>query len=285
MNKLSNNILTLMHSDAYLNSNNPNHATVAKQVHDYFENKYGNSRTDATGHNITIRTAWRWHTVIDDKTCDICLSFANKIYEHIEEIPKNPHHKNCRCWIEEIELDDSDELVKNQIKEYSLEKTLDEEAGYVDNPDLIDQPTNFGITQPTLDKYNADHPNFNFPKKVADIERGHAKQIYKEDYYDERKIGEIKIPRISNSIFDMGVMSNFRNVIKMVQKTLNDSMGKILVVDGKMGKNTINALNDIPVYKVNDFMNTLKENRIEYLRTLSDWDKYGRGWTNRTNRY
>ena len=87
------------------------------------------------------------------------------------------------------------------------------------------------------------------------------------------------------AIFDMGVMSNFRNVIKMVQKTLNDSMGENLVVDGKMGKNTINALNDIPVYKVNYFMNTLKENRIEYLRSLSDWEKYGDGWANRTNTY
>ena len=110
-------------------------------------------------------------------------------------------------------------------------------------------------------------------------------QIYGEDYYDERRIGEIENERIASAVFDMGVMSNFRNVIKMVQKTLNNSMGKNLVVDGKMGKNTINALNDMPMYKVNDFMNALKENRIEYLRGLSDWDKYGRGWTNRTNRY
>ena len=28
-----------------------------------------------------------------------------------------------------------------------------------------------------------------------------------------------------------------------------------------------------------------KENRIEYLRGLSDWGKYGDGWANRTNRY
>ena len=57
MNKLSNDILNLMRSDAYLNSGNPNHVAVAKQVQDYFENKYGNSRTDATGRNITIRKA------------------------------------------------------------------------------------------------------------------------------------------------------------------------------------------------------------------------------------
>ena len=61
-----------MRSDAYLNSNNPNHADVAKQVQDYFENKYGNSRTDATGRNITVRTVWRWHTEVDERTCDDC---------------------------------------------------------------------------------------------------------------------------------------------------------------------------------------------------------------------
>ena len=31
-------------------------------------------------------------------------------------------------------------------------------------------------------------------------------------------------------------------------------------------------------------MQDLKENRIEYLQGLSDWDKYGKGWTSRTNR-
>lgn len=166
-----------------------------------------------------------------------------------------------------------------------IHKCMKNEGGYVDDPRIIDQPTNIGVTQPTLDKYNADHPNFNFPEIVKDLSPEQVQQIYMEDYYDERRIGEIKNERIAMAIFDMGVMSNFRNVIKMVQKTLNDSMGENLVVDGKMGKNTISALNDIPVYKVNDFMNALKENRIEYLRGLSDWEKYGRGWTNRTNRY
>ena len=83
----------------------------------------------------------------------------------------------------------------------------------------------------------------------------------------------------------MGVMSNFRNVIKIVQKTLNNSTGKNLVLDGKMGHNTIKALNEIPAYKTNDFIDTLKGNRIEYLRGLVAWGKYGRGWTNRINGY
>ena len=170
-------------------------------------------------------------------------------------------------------------------KQGIIHKTMAEEGGYVDNPKLIDQPTNSGITQPTLDRYNADHPDFNFPDKVKDLSPEQARQIYGEDYYDERRIGDIENERIANAIFDMGVMSNFNNVGKIVQETLNDSMGANLKTDGKIGNNTIDALNNIPDNKIDDFMQDLKENRIEYLQGLSDWDKYGNGWTNRTNRY
>ena len=80
-------------------------------------------------------------------------------------------------------------------------------------------------------------------------------------------------------------MSNFGNVGKMVQETLNDSMGESLKIDGKIGDNTIGVLNNIPADKIDKFMDELKENRLEYLQGLPDWDKYGRGWTNRTNTY
>ena len=285
MNKIPTNILNFMQSDAYTNSNNPSHATVAKQVQSYFENKYGNSTTDATGRNVTVRKAWIWHAVIDDRTCEDCASFSDIIYEDRDEIPKNPHHDNCRCWIEETELDDNDKPVIDNRKQDIIHKTMAEEGGYVDNPNIIDQPTNSGITQPTLDKYNADHPEFNFPDNVKDLTGEQAQQIYGEDYYDERRIGEIKNERIAAAIFDMGVMSNFNNVGKTIQETLNDSMDANLKIDGKIGDKTIDALNNIPDDKVDDFMQDLKENRIEYLEGLSGWNKYRDGWTSRTNRY
>ena len=166
-----------------------------------------------------------------------------------------------------------------------VHKTMAEEGGYVDNPNIIDQPTNAGITQPALDKYNADHPDFHFPDNVKNLDGEQAQQIYGEDYYDERRIGEIENEQIAGAIFDMGVMSNFYNVGKIVQETLNNSMDANLRVDGKIGDNTINALNNIPDDKVDNFMQGLKENRIKYLRGLPGWGKYGRGWTNRTHRY
>lgn len=274
-----------MKSDAYINSNNPEHQNVARQIQNYFEKKYRNSTTDATGRNITTRKAWRWHTITDERTCETCAGFANTIYENEEDIPEHPHHNNCRCWIEEIELDDNDKPVIDNRKQDIIHKTMAEEGKYVDDPKQIDQPTNSGITQPTLDKYNADHPDFNFPDKVKELTGEQARQIYDEDYYDERRIGDIENKRIANAIFDMGVMSNFNNVGKIIQETLNHSLNANLKVDGKIGNNTITALNHIPDNKVDDFMHDLKENRIEYLRGLSDWGKYGNGWTNRTNRY
>ena len=164
-------------------------------------------------------------------------------------------------------------------------KTIVAEGGYVDNPKLIDQPTNSGITQPTLDKYNAKHPDFNFPHNVKDLTPNQIQQIYGDEYYDNRRIGDIENARIASAVFDMGVMSNFNNVVKIVQKTLNDLMNTNLDTDGKIGKNTLSALNNIPHDKIDDFMQVLKENRIKYLRTVSGWNKYGHGWTNRTNRY
>ncbi len=164
-------------------------------------------------------------------------------------------------------------------------RTMAEEGGYVDNPNLIDQPTNAGITAGALSKYNADHPNLKFPTNVRELTSAQAAQIYAEDYYNERRIGNIENDRIAGAVFDMGVMSNFSAVGRIVQKTLNETRGTKLAVDGVVGNDTINALNNIPDSDVADFMNNLKENRLKYLRGLSGWVKYGNGWRARTERY
>ncbi|MCM1294186.1 MAG: hypothetical protein NC133_04680 [Prevotella sp.] len=97
MAKLPDNIMGLMKSDAYTNSNNPNHASVAAQVAKYFQDKYGNSTTDATGRNVAIRKVWVWHAELDDRVCEECESFSEEIYENESDIPEHPHHPNCRC--------------------------------------------------------------------------------------------------------------------------------------------------------------------------------------------
>ena len=179
----------------------------------------------------------------------------------------------------------NENLTLEQIREKSIHLTMAEEGGYIDNPNLIDQPTNAGITQPALNNFNQKYPDAGFPVNIKDLTGAQAEKIYTEIYYNDRNIGDINDTRIAHAIFDMGVMSNFSNVGKMVQTTINSTQGTNLPVNGKVGTRTIEALNNIPTNKVDKFIEVLKQNRLEYLRSLDGWDKYGRGWTARTNRY
>ena len=263
---------------------------------------------------------WIWHSEDDERICDDCASHNGEVFEDKNDIPDVPVHPNCRCWVEEITFDEGGNIIcrshfagnrpadkdthsdennqntqeannmsveknNNRIRTESIHKTMAEEGGYIDDPNRIDQPTNSGITQPTLNKYNQIHPEAEFPENVRELTGQQAEQIYTELYYNDRNIGNINNPRIAHAIFDMGVMSNYSNVGRMVQNTINETQGITLAVDGDIGKQTIQALNNIPANQVDRFMEVLIENRIEYLKGLAGWDRYGRGWEARTKRY
>ncbi|MCM1294187.1 MAG: hypothetical protein NC133_04685 [Prevotella sp.] len=180
--------------------------------------------------------------------------------------------------------DTNNQIPVKKFDDYN-DKSRHLEGGYEDDPKKIDQPTNSGITGPTLKQYNKLHPTFNFPDNVKDLTSEQIDQIYKELFFENRRIDEIENERMGYAIYDMGVMSKFKNVVKLVQETINEVTNDNVSVDGIIGDETINALNKIPDDNVDDFMETLKENRLEYLRGLDTWDEYGRGWTARTNKY
>ena len=267
-----------------------------------------------------MKKIWVWHSESDEFICEDCAAHDGELFENTDDIPELPVHPNCRCWVEEIKFDEggniicrshfagnrpadndthSDENNQNtqeannmsveknndRIRTESIHKTMAEEGGYIDDPNRIDQPTNSGITQPTLNKYNQIHPEAEFPENVRELTGQQAEQIYTELYYNDRNIGNINNPRIAHAIFDMGVMSNYSNVGRMVQNTINETQGITLAVDGDIGKQTIQALNNIPANQVDRFMEVLIENRIEYLKGFAGWDRYGRGWEARTKRY
>ena len=54
---------------------------------------------------------------------------------------------------------------------------------------------------------------------------------------------------------------------------------------GYLGKQTITALNAIPDNKINDFMKSLIDNRIQSLQTMVNWPTAKGGWTRRTKSY
>ena len=54
----------------------------------------------------TNQKIWVWHSEDDERICDDCAEYDGNIFEDPDDIPYVPLHPNCRCWVEEIELDD-----------------------------------------------------------------------------------------------------------------------------------------------------------------------------------
>ena len=58
---------------------------------------------------------WIWHADKDDRVCDECASMDGMMFENEDDTPEFPHHPNCRCWIEEIKLDDNVKPVSKKL--------------------------------------------------------------------------------------------------------------------------------------------------------------------------
>jgi len=112
------------------------------------------------------------------------------------------------------------------------------EGGYVNDPDDPGGPTNFGVTLATMRRLGLDL-NGDSAIDTQDLQRlqpDRAADIFLRRYFDEP--GLKKLPEIIQPpVFDMYVNAG-SNAVRILQKLLND-MGLLLVVDGKIGPQTI----------------------------------------------
>lgn len=284
-----------MESNAYHNSSNPKHDEVMAEVDKYFKENF-NNKTD--------RTVFRWIAKHDSNTCKTCQEMDGVEHENIEDFPFIPPiHPNCKCEIIEVSAPVQENKVVNKLQQKEVETKVKnqnnkkeerykvfidklmspdyENTGYIDNPNKIDQPTNTGITQKALDSYISRHKDKNISHDLKKLDAQTIREMYREDYYDSKKIDEIQNDRIAYAVFDMGVMTSPGNVGRVIQNSLNE-YGIKLEIDGIIGKDTISKLNSVD--DVPKFMEILKKNRKEFLNKQPEKYKYP-GWFNRTDRY
>lgn len=149
------------------------------------------------------------------------------------------------------------------------------EGGYtVDNGG----PTNYGITQNTLDKYNKS--NGYAPMDVSDITPDDAKHVAKDMYYD--KVGLDNLPtKTAVAVFDYGYNSGPVQAVKDLQRTVG------VEADGKIGHDTINAVNTYVANNGEDgLLNDYISRRTQLMNNLVQQNpaKYGPsalGWAHR----
>jgi lysozyme family protein len=177
--------------------------------------------------------------------------------------------------------------------------TLGHEGGYVNDPDDAGGETYKGISR----VYHPDWSGWS----VIDTARGAADfpqslgsnqalndavaAFYKQQYWNQFMGDAIPDQGIAQEMFDTSVNMGIQRAVEFLQEGLNllnreqKNYGD-LVVDGKFGRNTLNALQaylnkDKPGYLLK-LMNILQGmHYIEYARKKPSQEKYLRGWLNR----
>lgn len=153
--------------------------------------------------------------------------------------------------------------------------TLTQEGGYVDDPYDPGGATNMGITLATLRQW--DHAPALGPADVQDMTERTAAAIYGALYWNALR-GDSLPAGVDLSAFDFGVNAGTRRSAELLQEALGFPPDQ---VDGCIGPETLAAALKADAAEV---VNGLAERQAAYYRDLSEFDRYGRGWLDRTER-
>lgn len=150
-----------------------------------------------------------------------------------------------------------------------LAYVLKSEGGYVNNPADKGGPTNYGITQAVYDEYRKSH---GLPlQSVEDISGIEVEAIYLLKYWEPIQ-GDSLPSGVDYCTFDYAVNSGIVRAVRALQKAVG------VDVDGIVGPQTIAAANAAP-----DVIDAICDARLAFLKGLSNWKVFGRGWSKRVS--
>jgi lysozyme family protein len=146
-----------------------------------------------------------------------------------------------------------------------IEKVLEHEGGYVNDPKDLGGETKYGITKrfyPEVD--------------IKNLTIEQATEIYKKDYWDKNRVESLP-QNLWHIYFDMCVNMGKRTAVKVLQRAAVNK-GKDIEVDGGLGPMTIGALKGVELDRVRAF-------RVKYYVDLitarPEQEKFYLGWFRR----
>ena len=193
--------------------------------------------------------------------------------------------KDSRLQIDQLLLEKANLLLKIESLENrsgfnligfdkAFEASLELEGGYVNDPQDPGGETKYGISK----RY---YPNLD----IKNLTQEQAKLIYKKNYWDKMKLYKMD-DEVGAEIFDTGINMGRGSAVRIAQKSLN-FLGENLIIDGIIGKKTINALNKWSNKDKRAVLVVL--NGFQFLRYLEiieknpKLEKFARGWTKRVS--
>lgn len=150
----------------------------------------------------------------------------------------------------------------------ALSAVLKHEGGYVDHPSDPGGATNLGITFAVLQKWRGK------PITKADVKaltQDEAAAIYRANYWDRVK-GDDLPPGVDYCVFDFAVNSGVSRSAIYLQEIVG------VAPDGKIGPLTVLAVAD---WDSVTLIESLCGKRMSFLKKLSTWPVFGKGWSAR----
>ena len=169
----------------------------------------------------------------------------------------------------------------------AIDKVLEHEGGYVNNPLDLGGTTNFGISLRFLQSIQPQATC----ETIKNLTFEEAEELYFNHFWLSSNYNEIKSQSIAEKVFDTAVNMGSKVANRFLQSTLNIIIfnGKPLVEDGNVGAETINAINllegedvDGNILKVYRLLQ--KEHYAKIVIHRAEQLTFLKGWFNRADK-
>lgn len=150
----------------------------------------------------------------------------------------------------------------------ALTFVLKSEGGFVNDPHDTGGATNKGITLGVFQLYKGKDKTVDNLKNISDKD---VEDIYKSMYWDVARCNELPTG-LDYAMFDTAVNSGAGRATKLLQMTCG------VIPDGVIGPATLKA-----VLQTENVAEEFLKRRMSFLRSLSNFNYFGKGWTKRVN--
>lgn len=153
----------------------------------------------------------------------------------------------------------------------SLALVLKSEGGYSNNPRDKGGVTMRGVTQAVYDDWR--RRNGLEPRSVKNIEMVEIVAIYRSGYWNPIRADDLP-SGVDYCLFDFAFNSGVLRAARYLQQAVG------VQVDGMIGPQSVKAAK---AADARELIDRICDDRLAFLRRLSNFDAFGRGWTRRVS--
>lgn len=149
-----------------------------------------------------------------------------------------------------------------------LALVLAHEGGFVDHPKDPGGATNFGVTKRAWEDFTGAPATV---EHIRDLTPELVRPIYRKRYWAAAHCEDLQ-SGLNYCVFDCAVNSGPVRAVKLLQQALG------VTSDGVIGKQTMAAIQAVPAPGL---IFDMCEERLKFLRGLTTFETFGKGWTRR----